>query len=237
VSILQIELKQINNIFIEIIKDIENSLDLIESMKFQRKMKLDGSPVTLADYYIQDKIVFHLKNNIKDINIISEEKVNSSNDLIEDFYYAVVDPIDGTENFTSGIPIWGVAISVWKYPQHLSSLLYLPILKKYLMSGMSIDKVDSRIKGFSSNPNKLMIGKMTNEDEIRIFGCSVFNFYNVISGSFSSYMNLTGAYVWDLVSGLILAYENGLEVICDGKVYNGEFPNPNKRHTFEVNKK
>ena len=51
-----------------------------------------------------------LNQNFAGIQIISEE--NDQRDVSE--FIALVDPLDGTENFVSGLPIWGISIGIWK---------------------------------------------------------------------------------------------------------------------------
>ena len=72
----------------------------------------------------------------------------------EDNWIAILDPIDGTENFTSGLKEWGVALSLWKNKIHYGSALYLPELNEFIISGQKIRKYNSRIVGLSSSYNK-----------------------------------------------------------------------------------
>ena len=37
-------------------------------------------------------------------------------------WIAVLDPIDGTENFCSGLKEWGVSLSIWQGARHAGSL-------------------------------------------------------------------------------------------------------------------
>jgi myo-inositol-1(or 4)-monophosphatase len=58
--------------------------------------------------------------------------------------------------------------------------------------------------------------------------------YYVITGSFKSYVDTNGGFIWDILPGLNLALENNCEVYVEGKKYNGEFLAPNKRYKLEI---
>lgn len=224
----------LRSIFNEVIFKIEESLEQIKLMRFNRRLKDDNSPVTDADIFLQDMIISLISKKIKGIKFISEELKQSFDSPILGEYYAILDPIDGTENFTSGLPIWGVAISIWKYPEHLASLIYLPELKRHIMTGDSVHYLSSRIIAFSSSLDDFTIDQILSKNENRITGCSAFNFYNVILGSFNVLINRKGASIWDLLPGLNLAKEHGCFVMCEGELYKGEFLNPNKKYSFEI---
>jgi myo-inositol-1(or 4)-monophosphatase len=228
------DLEYLRSLFTSIIVKIEGSLDLLQSKRGVIKIKTDDSPLTDADLLIEGILKSELKTAIKDLVVISEESFNFDFFPIKDSYYAIVDPLDGTENFSAGLPLWGVSVSIWKYPNHLFSILMLPELKKYLMTGDALKYHKSRIIGFSSSLDYEIINSIDPYKENRIYGCSVFNTYNVISGSFSEFRNYKGAYIWDLIAGINLALEHGYKVIVDNKEYYGEFLDPNQRHRFEI---
>jgi myo-inositol-1(or 4)-monophosphatase len=182
---------------------------------------------------LQDLIIGFFLTKIPDIDFLSEEKKIELRNTYQK-KLLIIDPIDGTENFISGIPIWGVALSYWENRQHVSSMIYLPELNKYIITGEKLVYNQSRINGFSSSINRELLTLIEPSKESRIFGCSVFNFYNVITKSFKSFENPKGAYIWDLSAGLNLALEHGCKVTVEGKEYHGEFLDPNKRHRFKV---
>lgn len=51
--------------------------------------------------------------------VISEESANDLTDIDRVEYVVTVDPIDGTENFVSGLKEWGVGVSVYRCGNHL----------------------------------------------------------------------------------------------------------------------
>ena len=73
------------------------------------EMKGDGTPVTQADVEVNERIVDAISDQFPDHLVLSEEL---------DTGYAgaewawIVDPIDGTSNFTTGVPYWCVSIAL-----------------------------------------------------------------------------------------------------------------------------
>lgn len=221
------------SLLLKLKKLIHESLTEIYKHRFEIEYKDDDSPVTKADLVLNNLIIDFLMKSIKDLTILSEELP------LEDFkfnqgYTVVIDPIDGTENFKSGLKEWGVAISIWHNQKHAGSLIYLPEMDIHLITGTKVKKIDSRIIGLSSSMSNEFIPIIQKNRENRIMGCAVYNFYNVIRGSYKEFINPKGAYVWDLLAGLQLALENGCEVYVDGKVYDGRFLEPNKKYRVHI---
>lgn len=72
--------------------------------------KGDGSLLTEADLASQKAICGYLRKNLPGIPIISEESADFQTD-ISTGQWLVVDPLDGTTNFTRGIPFYSVTIA------------------------------------------------------------------------------------------------------------------------------
>lgn len=75
---------------------------------------------------------------------------------------------------------------------------------------------------------------MSNPGEYRIFGCAVYNIYNVIRGSFKRFINPKGAYVWDILPGTMLAFEQGCRVLVDDAPYNGTYLDPSRKYRITI---
>jgi myo-inositol-1(or 4)-monophosphatase len=225
---------QINKILPLVQQVVELNRSLIEQNRYQIQYKSDGSPVTAADLLLENRIKDFLSNFEVPITLIGEESFHSS--VIEQFeYVAILDPIDGTENFCSGLKEWGVSFGIWHRQQHLGSLLILPELGLSLMTGDTLEKVSfSRITGFSSSYHDAIATGIKDAEEYRVMGCAVYNIYNVIRGSFCRFINPKGAYIWDLLPGLMLALEHGCEVLLDDQPYNGGFLDPTRKYRVDI---
>lgn len=209
--------------------------NLPQTLALRREItwKPDGSPVTKADYLYEDIIGAHLRSRIPGVTLIAEESYTPDLDMSAS-WIAILDPIDGTENFCSGLKEWGVALSIWHEGVHQGSALMLPEMGDAILSGQAVEKFHSRIVGLSSSYNDEIGAIVAASPESRIMGCAVYNSYNVIRGTFARFVNPKGAYCWDLQAGVSLALENGCEVYLEGELYRGQLLDPNRRHRVDI---
>ena len=222
-----------NNICENFRQIIINSLEDIKNLKNKTIQKSDNSFVSEGDLLVQKLIADEIKKKYNNYFFISEEndhkeKWKKYNDFI------VLDPIDGTDNFISGMKEWGVGISIFKDKEHTESMIFLPDMNITLKSGDKVSKNKSRIIGMSSRYFKKGLKPCDNNFEYRALGCSMINMYYVITGSFKSYVDTNGGFIWDILPGLNLALENNCEVYVEGEKYNGQFLSPDKRYKLEI---
>ena len=222
-----------NNICENFKQIIINSMEDIKNLKNKTIQKSDNSFVSEGDLLVQKLIADEIKKKYNNYFFISEEndhkeKWKKYNDFI------VLDPIDGTENFISGMKEWGVGISIFKNKEHTESMIFLPDMNITLKSGDKVSKNKSRIIGMSSRYFKKGLKPCDNNFEYRALGCSMINMYYVITGSFKSYIDTNGGFIWDILPGLNLALENNCEVYVEGEKYNGQFLSPDKRYKLEI---
>ena len=184
---------------------------------------------------VQSLVFEQARGIIPNLKIVSEELVSlpTINELALG-EVLIVDPIDGTENYTSGLPEWGVSLCLYRDGIHLESLLLCPELNLKVQSGELIQRYQSRIAGISSSLSKEDILKLEPGFEYRIIGCCVLNMINVVRGAYATFENPKGARVWDIIGGLNLAREQGLNVTVNGVPYAGELLNPEEKFTFKI---
>lgn len=210
-----------------------DNLPEIMSLRYKIQYKPDGSPVTEADKFIEAKISDWLKQQIPGLVFVGEETFDFK-EVDSSGYIALLDPIDGTENFCSGLKEWGTSLGIWKGRQHLGSLLLLPELGERLMTGDQIIPLRSRITGFSSSFHEAIPDGMREAVEYRVTGCAVYNLYNVARGAFTRFINPKGAYAWDLLPGLMLALEHNCVITVNDEPFNGQFLEPNRKYRVDV---
>lgn len=214
---------------------IENRLDEIMALRSTRMLKPDNTYVSRGDLLSQSIILDFLAETLDDYKVISEEIESDSVDINSAKRIITIDPIDGTENFVSGLKEWGFGISVYCNGVHEQSMIGLPELGLCLCTGDQITIHEgSRICGLSSYMKQEDFNELHGSFEYRIMGCCMYNMYNVIKGSYCQFQHLKGAYSWDILPGINLALEHGLSVIIDGVPYRGEFLQPNKKYRFMV---
>lgn len=218
----------INNVIVSNLSDIL-------SLRNTGRLKDDNTFVSEGDLLCQRLIFDYLAKNVHGYVVFSEE---SENDLllIDDTKLIItIDPIDGSENFVSGLKEWGVGVSIYQGGKHIQSMITLPELGICLCTGDKIERIkNSRICGLSSYMKAADFAQLDGSMEYRIMGCCMYNMYNVVRGSYRQFSHMKGCFSWDILPGLNLALENGLKVELDGKEYCGEFLIPNKRYKFVV---
>ena len=97
--------------------------------KATAQLKYDGSFVTEADLAVDRLIQQALAARYPDHGLISEE--TSLTYLGHDFTW-VVDPLDGTNNFTNGLPLWGCSIALLYQGEPVLGVLdFPPIGQRY----------------------------------------------------------------------------------------------------------
>jgi len=196
--------------------------------------KEDGSPVTEGDLLVERLVKDLVARHLHPVVLISEEMEAGTEEPPAGAWVAVLDPIDGTENFTSGLPEWGVSLSCYRDGRHVASLLGAPELDRWLRTGETVERFHSRIRGLSSSLGREEIMGVGIGPEYRMMGCCVVNMMNVVRGSFLTFENPKGAYSYDILAGLNLALEHGLPVEVDGAPYTGAYLPLGRRYRFKV---
>ncbi len=87
--------------------------------------KLDKSLVTAADRAIEDWLREQIHAHYPDHGVMGEEREPEG---LDREYVWVIDPIDGTSSFVSGLPMWAVSIGVIWCGQPVAGVIYLPVL-------------------------------------------------------------------------------------------------------------
>ncbi|MAX49399.1 MAG: inositol monophosphatase [Gammaproteobacteria bacterium] len=220
----------------EIIEEIKSQLDKILSLRTNFVSKDDQSYVSEGDLLVQSIVLDLIKLKLPSHILISEELAPFDNCRWDPLgSYVVLDPIDGTENFVSGLKEWGVGISIFTKGFHEESCIYLPELNEFLTSGMPVVKFKSRIIGLSSSLEKSDLLSLPESDyEYRIIGCSMYNTLSAVKGSFIVFENVKGVNCWDVLPGLNLALENGSQVFVDDMPYKGEILFPTKKYKIRI---
>lgn len=204
--------------------------------------KEDGSPVGNLDHAIESYAHELTSTYLPEFSLIGEEspipKLSSGN-------YVVIDPVDGTENFVSGLPIWGCGLAL-VFDNYLSASwvvfpeINLTFSSKALgQAGIKgrkefrLPQGISRIKAYSSNTEWSAVAPCM-EGEIRVLGSSLFNLTLASLGSISFNASEAGAKVWDILPPILFALEAGKSVTVNGGEYHGEFLDPDKRYVVSI---
>lgn len=96
---------------------------------FGVKYKKGLDIVTDIDLLIEEFIINQIKCRYPHDKVIAEE--SSNNFLLQDDVYTwIVDPIDGTANYSTGNPNWSISIALIYNKEIICGFVYLPIYKE-----------------------------------------------------------------------------------------------------------
>lgn len=94
------------------------------------RLKTDGSLVTEADIAMQKAVVDELQKHWPEYELLGEEMSPQQQQALLDSNSSglwVLDPLDGTSNFASGIPIFSVSLALIQQGEVKLGLIYDPV--------------------------------------------------------------------------------------------------------------
>jgi myo-inositol-1(or 4)-monophosphatase len=86
--------------------------------------------VTAADKAAEKLLIEHISTNYPDHAILAEESGETGSDANLSEYRWVIDPLDGTTNFSNGLPLFSVSIAVERFGEPLVGVVYAPYLNE-----------------------------------------------------------------------------------------------------------
>jgi myo-inositol-1(or 4)-monophosphatase len=161
----------------------------------------------------------------------------------------LIDPIDGTENFASGLPIWGVGLAYFVKNKIQATCVLFPEMKLFhASSAVIMDKscVYSQLRRGSSKrsncvhpanfeKNSLFEDSFTYQN--RILGCSLMNISLACYDAWIFKSSGPGLKTWDFLPAILPALENGKLVYVNKNAYSGEYLSEEKRYHLQIKSK
>lgn len=191
-----------------------------------------GNYVTKYDKLIQILLKEELLKLIPTASFFGEEG-NEENKILDNGYTFIVDPIDGTLNFTRNMKQSAISVAILKDGMPYISICYNPFINEmyiaqkdkgaYLNNNLikvSNRKIKDGILLFGSSPydNKLhnksleLLNTIGKEFlDIRRSGSAVIDLCNIASGKAEMYFELTLS-PWDYAAGYLIVTEAGGKV-------------------------
>jgi myo-inositol-1(or 4)-monophosphatase len=204
------------------------------------RRKSDGTLVTKTDEQIDRIISTRIGDAYADHAILSEEQATLYDPAYE--FTWVVDPVDGTTNFTHGMPIWGVSIALLHCGRPVVGVLDFPLLHEQYRAalGRGAERSGERIttSEIVEPDDEQLIMKCTRTDRLyrlqtplksRIMGSAAYHLCKVADGTALAGIETTPK-VWDLAAAYLIVTEAGGTVIAsDGDTI---FPLPPERRDY-----
>lgn len=181
------------------------------------------SVVTEYDIESERRVFDFVKEHFPGDSFLGEENGNVKRDPR---CYWVLDPIDGTSNFTQGVAYWGPSLAFWDDRGPERGWIYFPVLDQMFHAvrgeGAFLDGAPIRCSGVGEYSNLCTVGTVSRlhrryrlrcPAKHRILGSIIVNLAYLAQGSFAA-IHCRGS-VWDLAAGVLLAREAGAVVHCD----------------------
>ncbi|MCY7406330.1 MAG: inositol monophosphatase family protein [Alkalinema sp. CAN_BIN05] len=196
--------------------------------------KSDGSLVTAADRWSDAELRQGIQLAFPDHGVVSEETIHIFPD--NDWCW-VIDPVDGTTNFTRGIPLWGISIGLLYQGTPVFGFVRMPTLRQSFYgywagdSGLVMpvgafrDGVAIAVSSDNPSSNHFFnlcarsIGILKNPipAKIRMLGISTYNLLTVAMGAALGGVEATPK-IWDIAATwAIVQAAGGCWVALDDK--------------------
>lgn len=200
------------------------------------ELKSGHEILTQADLASEKKILSIIKKNFPEHKILSEEAGQNKK---ESDYLWIVDPLDGTTNFSMHNPLFSVSIGVCYKNKVILGLIYAPFLDELFLAekgkGSRLHSPAGSEKGKKIRVSKVKKGKVINafchgntEKDInravkyhqrqkldnfdcRQLGSAAIELAYVACGRVESIV-IPGAHSWDVAAGVLLVREAGGKV-------------------------
>jgi myo-inositol-1(or 4)-monophosphatase len=190
--------------------------------------------VTEADFKSQEKIIGILSEEIKDAGILAEEDWDGSLDILNnEEKIFIIDPLDGTLNYSHGFNVYAVSIGMMEKGEITRGVIYLPETDEmfYAVKGKGAFKNGIRLsRNEKKNIDELMLvtgwpydeslmekaymmikNVQKHTQEVRALGSAAAELCLVADGRLDGFWEI-GLKVWDLAAGVLIAKEANLEV-------------------------
>lgn len=194
-------------------------------------IKDEYDTVTSTDYAVEQFIISQLSNKFPTDKIISEEQ---KIETITDARTWVLDPIDGTTNYSRKIPIYGIQIALLVKKSPVVAAIYLPEVDElyyaaieqgaYLNSSrievnssVNLNQAIISMGDFSKTKNRIEENKIrlsginsiaNHAARIKMWGAACYDLAFLAAGRTDAYL-VYSYYIWDIMPGYLIAKEAG----------------------------
>lgn len=182
-------------------------------------MKSDGTTLTQADTAVDAFICAEITTNFPDDLIISEEMNHSH--YPDNEYVWVIDPLDGSTNFSQGLPLWGVSIALLEHGQPSIAVLYFPVFDMLCHAIAGAGAFEDRHSISARRPGEVARHSIFTcsagaerhywprlRAKRRTFGSTIYELYLVARGQ-ALFSIVPEPKVWDLAAAWLLIGEAG----------------------------
>lgn len=205
------------------LKNYSRRHEILKTLNHDIKLKLDVE--------CQKKAIETISRQFPDHSFLGEEDASFSARKNKSDYEWIIDPIDGTINFSHGIAMWSCSIAVRSKGKILAGAVYAPMLnelftasvrrnaecngkrlhvstEKSLIKSIVLTGVDRRMEK-KSKPFYYFERIAEKTRRVRVLGSAAYDLCQVASGNAEGYFE-ADIYIWDIAAaGLIVQQAGG----------------------------
>jgi fructose-1,6-bisphosphatase/inositol monophosphatase family enzyme len=193
-------------------------------------LKGRGNVLTETDLEAERTILAILAEEFPDHRILAEE---SAPEAAHDGWTWVIDPLDGTKNFSQGIPHFCVSIALCRDGDPILGIILQPVLDEVFFAvagrGATLDGLPIRASSVGTVEEGILAVDLGYDDQrgrrqlelalaifprvqsLRIPGSAALGIAYAAVGRYDLFLH-SSLYPWDLAAGLVIAREAGATV-------------------------
>lgn len=209
----------------------DEARDAMGSTVSSPELKDDGTTITQVDLNIERALRDFLTRRFPETGILGEEEGFSGRRDAPHIW--VIDPLDGTTNYSLGLPIWAISVALLDKGRPKWGCVYVPVLKQLYLAELDRGATQNGVP--IHGPQR---DQMSREDcvgitsdgakrydylfpqKIRSMGSAAAQAAFVASGYYVGYF-LDEWHIWDIAAGILVAKEAGVSVTdSSGRVFD-----------------
>jgi myo-inositol-1(or 4)-monophosphatase len=192
-----------------------------------RSFKSDGSVVTAIDIAINKALTSVIQELYPKANIIAEEASTSSYNPDYEYTFAL-DPLDGTDTYSMGMPGWCIALGLLKNLEPVGGIVYAPAWgigpgSLLLAEENGTVTLNSRLLKFekqTAHPMQVMAPSTAHRyfdyssfyGKVRNSGSSIISMAAIILHSQISGALINNSFIWDVAASHAIIRKLGFEL-------------------------
>jgi myo-inositol-1(or 4)-monophosphatase len=192
-----------------------------------RTYKRDGSVLTELDQQVEERLVDAISSSFPRANLIAEESEHPLDRANGDSF--AIDPIDGTDVFSQGMPFWCVSVGLldpqWQpvagiiYAPALDLLLFADVDRKATRDGCPLEAARGP-RGLSARSNLMVSSRLHHRldlarypGKLRGIGSAALHLcFPLLYPDVVGAVQQEGACIWDLAGAHAILLSHGLGV-------------------------
>lgn len=194
-------------------KQFEKEKDIVESTAGDVKIRMD--------WKIERALLDMVKKREENFSVLTEErgKVGESN------LTWVMDPLDGTVNYTYGIPFFCTSLALMQKETLILGVIYDPMRKELFtadrergaflnqhsieVSDRSLQEAIMEVSHFKRRKSRVVLQRLISQvKKVRKLGSAALSLAYVAAGRLDAYITFL-SYPWDIAAGMLLVEKAG----------------------------